>query len=293
MLPKLISKSLLVFLLLLTPLATRGYYSPGKPSGFMNDYARMLSAEERQSLEAKLDNFEKETSNEIAVVTIESLQGDTVENFAVKLFEEWGIGKKEKDNGALVLVAKDDRRMRIEVGYGLEGALTDAQSFWITESIMKPAFRTGDYYAGIDGAVDKIVGATRGEYVPSDIGSESNGKVSNVFGWFWIGFFLLTFLSAVLGRTKSWWGGGIVGGVIGLVVGLVSGFLFMGLISLIVLIPLGLLFDFLVSRSYGRAKETGHYPWWFGGGRGGFGGGGGFGGFGGGHSGGGGSSNSW
>ena len=100
----------------------------------------MISAEQKQTLETKLSQFEKDTSNELSVVTIEDLKGDTIENFAVKLFEDWGIGKKDKDNGVLLLIAKNDRQMKIEVGYGLEGALTDAQSFWIIQNVMRPAF---------------------------------------------------------------------------------------------------------------------------------------------------------
>jgi len=117
------------------------YTNPGSPTGFVNDFAGVFSGEQKATLEQKLVTFEKETSNEITVVTIKALDGDTIENFAVKLFEDWEIGKKDKDNGVLVLLAMDDRQMRIEVGYGLEGALTDAQSFWIINKIMKPAFQ--------------------------------------------------------------------------------------------------------------------------------------------------------
>src|SRR3989344_5277330 len=104
------------------------YTSPGSPSGFVNDFAQMMSAGARAQLEQKLVQLEKDSTNEISVVTINNLDGDTIENFAVKLFQEWGIGKTKNDNGILLLIAKDDRKMRIEVGYGLEGALTDAQS---------------------------------------------------------------------------------------------------------------------------------------------------------------------
>ncbi|MDD5071199.1 MAG: TPM domain-containing protein [Patescibacteria group bacterium] len=270
------------------------YYNPGTPSGFVNDYAGMMSESEKQSLEVKLVNFESQTSNEIAVVIIPSLDGDTIENFAVRLFEDWKIGKAKNDNGILVLVAKEDRQMRIEVGYGLEGALTDAQSFWIIDGIMKPAFREEKYYEGIDQAIDKVIAATQGEYIPESQARESSGS----FDWetiFWLGLFAMIWMASILGRSKSWWVGGVIGGIIGIVIGLIKGFLFFGLASIAILIPFGLLFDFIVSKNYAKHKAGGTIPWWIGGGRGGRGGfgGGGFGGFGGGFSGGGGASGRW
>ena len=274
------------------------YFSPGMPTGFVNDYADLLNSEQKNNLEQKLSQFEKETSNEISVVTIQNMQGDTIENFAVKLFEEWGIGKKDKDNGILILVAKDERKMRIEVGYGLEGALTDAQSFWIIDQVMKPAFRNNDYYGGLNEATDKIMSSIKGEFqIPQQDSASTFDELAPavilaVFFIIWLSLFFLRFLG-VLSKSKSWWGGGIAGGVIALIVGLVftsvSGF-----VSALILIPLGLWLDYTVSRRYTVIKEASQpLPWWIGG-RGGSGfGGGGFGGFGGGRSGGGGSSGSW
>ncbi|MFH1522921.1 MAG: TPM domain-containing protein [Patescibacteria group bacterium] len=267
------------------------YYNPGTPDGFVNDYAGMLNESEKQTLEDKLVQFEKDSSNEISVVTIPSLEEDVIENFAVKLFEDWGIGKTKNDNGVLVLIARDDRQMRIEVGYGLEGALTDAQSWYIIDKIMKPAFQNEDYYSGIDQAVDKIIAATKGEYIPE---SQPEGKSNNWEMIFWVGIFIFMWIASVLGRSKSWWAGGVLGGVAGVIIGLIKGFILVGLVSLAVLIPFGLLFDFIVSKNYAKHKSRGSIPWWIGGGKGGRGGfGGGFGGFGGGSSGGGGASGSW
>ena len=279
-------------LLFFVAMPALAYYNPGKPTGFVNDYAGMMSESEKQSLETKLVNFESQTSNEISVVTISSLDGDTIENFAVRLFEDWKIGKAKNDNGILVLIAKEDRQMRIEVGYGLEGALTDAQSFWIIDDIMKPAFRSEDYYKGIDGAVDKIMAATQGEYIPESEPAKglSSGAWENIF---WLGLFAVIWMASILGRSKSWWAGGIVGGVIGVIIGIVKGFVILGLVSIVILIPFGLFFDFIVSKNYAKHKASGTIPWWIGGGRGGRGGRGGFGGFGGGFSGGGGASGRW
>ena len=279
----------------LAPLFVFAYQNPGTPTGFVNDFSGMLTAEQKQSLETKISGFEKDTSNELSVVTIPNLGGDTIENFAVKLFEDWRIGKSKKDNGVLLLISRDDRQMRIEVGYGLEGALTDAQSFWLIQNVLKPAFQKGDYYGGINGGVDGIISITKGEFKP-DINSTGNGgmNIDSVFLLLWVSWIFFVWMGSILARSKSWWGGGIAGGVIALAVGigftLVSGF-----ISALILIPLGLWLDKVVSGRYTVAKETGQpLPWWIGGRRGGSGfGGGGFGGFGGGRSGGGGSSGSW
>lgn len=277
---------------LLIPFVVFGYQNPGMPTGFVNDFAGMLTTEQRQSLETKIADFEKETSNELSMVIVPNLGGDTIENFAVKLFEDWEIGKKSKDNGVLLLIARDDRQMRIEVGYGLEGALTDAQSFWIIQNVLKPAFQKGDYFGGINGGVDAIVSITKGEFKP-DIKPTVNGgfNTNSIFFLIWVSWIFFVWIGSILARSKSWWGGGIVGGIIALIIGLgfamVSGF-----ISALILIPLGLWLDRVVSRKYTIAKEMGQpLPWWIGG-RGGSGGGG-FGGFGGGRSGGGGSSGSW
>ncbi len=287
MLPMFRSKLLFI---LLFPLLALAYASPGNPGGFVNDYAGLLNSGQRQQLETKLSDFEKTTGNEIVIATISNLDGDTIENFAVKLFEEWKIGKKGNDNGILVLIAKEDRKMRIEVGYGLEGVLTDAQSFWIIDRIMKPSFQQENYYQGIDGAVDKIIAAIGGEKIPE----EDIGNKMDYFSLLFFFFIILTWLASILGRSKSWWAGGVIGGIIGLVIGIIKGFLFFGIISMAILVPLGLLLDFKVSRAYRAGKETGRFPWWIGGGgRWGGGSGRGFGGFGGGRSGGGGASGGW
>ena len=287
-------KYFLIFLLF--PFFAGAYYNPGVPAGFVNDYAEMLSSEQRAALEQKLSIFEEETSNEIAVVTIPSLRGDTIENFAVTLFKEWGVGKENRDNGILLLIARDERKIRIEVGYGLEGALTDAQSFQIIDTLMKPAFRAEEYYGGIDEATDAMIVATRGEYISYQSDTDS-GDSSTFYGatvWFFV--IILLQMLRMLAVSKSWWGGGVVGGIAGFFITLFFGLFYIGLAAIAVLIPLGLLIDFFLSRSFSRSRSAGVYPWWFhrGGGSPSSGSGSSsFGGFGGGHSGGGGASSDW
>ncbi len=279
------------FMVLIVPLMVFGYISPGVPSGFVNDFANLLTTEQRQTLEAKLQAFEQSSSNEITVATIQSLNGDTIENFAEKLFKEWSIGKKKQDNGILLLIAKDDRNMRIEVGYGLEGALTDAASGRIIQKILRPAFQSEDFYGGINAAVDAMIAATKGEY--ELINRAEKMSDDDIMFWIYAVAFALMWLSSILGRSKSWWVGGVIGGAVGVMLGLIYGFLWVGLLTMITLVPVGLIFDFFTSRAYHRSiSEHRRLPWYFGGG-GGSGSGGGFGGFGGGSSGGGGASGRW
>lgn len=283
---------------LFAPILSFAYTSPGQPSGLVNDYANIISAESRATLESELLTFGKETSTQITIVTVENLGGDTIDNFAVKLFEEWGIGQTGKDNGALLLIARDDHQLRIEVGYGLEGVLTDALSSQIIRNIITPSFKNGDYNTGILEGARAMMAATRGEYTAESANSRSGGFNMDL-GWlFFVVFIILRTLALFLARTPSWWAGGVLGGVVGGLIGLFAGFLYTGLVALVVLVPLGFLTDFYLSRSYKAHQAGGAMPWWLmlGSHRRGSGshfGGGGFGGFGGGRSGGGGSSGSW
>ena len=266
---------------------------PDRPQSFVNDYANVLSVEDKNSLENKISNFEKQTSNEIAVVIIPSLDGDVVENVAQNIFTKWGIGKKDKNNGVLLLVAMDERKTRIHTGYGVEGDLTDLATSYIQSEIMTPAFRESNYFAGIDGALNKIIESLNGnEIVPEGYSKEGEKTVIS-FGFFVFAFVILQWIIAILGRSKSWWGGGILGAAIGGAVWLFASLsLVFSIFLFFFFIVFGLGLDFFVSRKYQAVKNAGgHFPWWIGGG--GFGGGKSGGGFGGGFSGGGGSSGSW
>jgi len=269
------------------------YISPGKPTGFVNDFALMLKPETVTSLNQNLTEFANINGSEISIVTINKLEDETIETYAEKLFQEWGIGKAKEDNGILLLISKEDREMRIEVGYGLEPIITDIESSQIINNVLVPAFRERNFDQGIISAVSRLEtdiknGGPEFASVPTKI---SNIHLGDYFIYILVG---IVYLSALFGRSKSWWAGGVVGGMLGIFIGLIKGFMYVGLISLLVLVPFGLLFDFLVSKSYTKHKTNGTTPpWWLGGGRGGGFGGGGFGGFGGGMSGGGGSSGRW
>src|SRR3989339_2239800 len=188
------------------------YVSPGSPTGFVNDFAGLLSGEQKNTLEQTLEQNKTETGNEIVVVTVANLGGDTVENFAEKLFQEWGIGEEGKDNGALLLVALEDRAMRIEVGYGLEGALTDSIAGKIIRNDITPQFRDGNYYEGIRLAVDQMIAVTKGEgYAGSSALSENVDIGEWIPQAFFFIFFFFQWVGSILARSKSWWLGGVIG----------------------------------------------------------------------------------
>lgn len=289
-----IKKAALIAAVVLVCGVAFAYTSPGKPLGYVSDFAHILKQNEVEVLEATLTELEKNTGSEIAVVTIQNLGGDTVENYAVLLFEEWKIGKKGQDNGALFLIAVEDREMRIEVGYGLEPLLTDAESAYILNKIVTPAFREGDYYGGITATTERIARVISGEETPAVPEEDLSGNVEAFFNWAFFVLFFFVYLGSVLARSKSWWGGGVVGGIIGIAIGIFFGFIYTGIVAFTALVLFGLLFDFIVSSTYRRDISSGRtHPWWIGGGGSSGSRGGGFGGFGGGSSGGGGASGSW
>jgi uncharacterized protein len=134
------------------------------PKGFVNDYANVLSGDAKLKLESFLAQFEQKTTAEITVVTVNTTSPLTIEQYAVELFGKWGIGKKGKDNGILLLVASADRKVRIEVGYGLEGAVTDLQSKVIIQDFIVPNFRKGDYDQGVTSAAVVLAKIVADEY---------------------------------------------------------------------------------------------------------------------------------
>lgn len=167
-----------------------------KPSGFLNDYAGILTATQRNEIENYLRKIEKETTNEIAVVILKSLNGRNLEEYANEIFNEWKIGKKGKDNGVLILISMAERKIRIEVGYGLEPYLTDATCGRIIRRVMAPEFRKGNFYKGIKKSIEVIDKITRGEKV-AYVGKE-NPPPPPSFLIFWFGI-LLFFAFGILG----------------------------------------------------------------------------------------------
>jgi len=130
----------------------------------VSDFTNTLEFTQWRALESQLKRFEDSTSTQIAVVMISSLQGEDITEFALKVAEANKIGRKGKDNGVLILIAKDDKKIRFEVGYGLEGSLPDALCDQIIRNEIRPRFREGDFYTGISAGLDAVIQATKGEY---------------------------------------------------------------------------------------------------------------------------------
>ncbi|QXM09729.1 TPM domain-containing protein [Geomonas subterranea] len=241
----------------------------------VNDYASMLSPQVAQQLESELAAFESSDSTQIVVLTIPSLEGEVLEQYSIKVVEKWQLGQKGKDNGALLLVVKNDRKIRIEAGRGLEGKLTDLMSGRIIRNEITPAFKRGQYDLGIARGVGAIMATVRGEYQaqPSDLRHGKKGAPPILT--------LLLFVlvaSVFLGGISRLLGG--IAGAVGLPVAAFISFsgismLLMGLLAVVGFLA-GLFIAFLFS-SGGRGGFMGGPPFF-----GGYGGGGGFGGFGGG-----------
>jgi len=180
-----------------------------KPTGYLNDFAGLLTPSQKDEIEKKLVDIEKETTNEISVVIINSLEGKTIEEYANEIFNGWGIGKKGKDNGVLILISLNEKKVRIEVGYGLEGYLPDSICGRIIRDIMVPEFRKNDFYKGIKEAIETIDNILKGEKIEIE-SSQSHPPMGFLFFWYLfciifglfslglIGFFLEIFVISLL-----------------------------------------------------------------------------------------------
>jgi uncharacterized protein len=138
---------------------------PPKPAGYFNDYANVVSIDTARRFNEQLAQFERETSNQVLVAVFAKMETDSdVADYTRRVAQSWGVGQKDRRNGAVLFVFIQDRKTYIQVGYGLEGVLPDATAFDITENQIKPRFRTGDYQGGLAAGIDSICAAIRGEY---------------------------------------------------------------------------------------------------------------------------------
>lgn len=234
------------------------------PPRLVNDFAGVLSPEEEQQLERQLVAYDDSTSNQVAIVLVKTLDDYPIEEYALRLFRGWGIGNKKTNNGVLILAAIDDRKIRIEVGYGLEGAIPDITANHIIQNDIAPNFRSRDYFQGLSQAAASIVKAAAGEYkAPANYRKKKGGGSAIPFG-----FIVFVIIMIILFGGRRGGGGGFMSRR-----------------------GSGWLGPFIVGSMLGRGSSDSGW----GGGGGGWsgGGGGGFGGFGGGSSGGGGASGSW
>ncbi|WAF92272.1 TPM domain-containing protein [Aeromonas hydrophila] len=170
-------------------------------SGRVVDEASLMSRKQAHQLTQQLAAFEKRSGIQLVVVSIDTLAGDTIEEYGYQLGRHWGIGQKGKDNGVLLLIAQDERKVRIEVGYGLEGALPDAIAANIIQTRILPAFKRGDMVAGVVAGSQAIMQALAGEYKPVENASKDK------LGGPWL-FILMVIVMIVLHNLRDGGGGG-------------------------------------------------------------------------------------
>ena len=193
---------------------------PERPEGRVTDRTGTLTRDQIAALEGKLVAFERETTNQIAILLIPSLEGDSLEDYSIRLAERWKIGQQGRNNGVILLIVKNDRKLRIEVGYGLEGALPDALAGTIIRNEIGPRFREGQFYQGIDAGVNAIIAATKGEYKAGPRRTKS--QLDSLLPFLIVGAFIIFFMIAASraqrrhyhsGGSRGWnSGGGFFGG---------------------------------------------------------------------------------
>lgn len=155
-------------------------------TGRVVDEAGLLDAAKRTEIEAKLTALEEKTTDQLVVVTVHSLQGRTIEEYGYRLGRAWAIGQKDKNNGVLLIVAPNERKVRVEVGYGLEGALPDAISNLIIQNVILPRFKANDYPGGITSGVDEIIKVLSGEGGEWKQPVEPKKNRTTLLGLFWL-----------------------------------------------------------------------------------------------------------
>jgi uncharacterized protein len=259
-------KIILIISMMLFPLPLMALDAP-QLTGRVNDHAGMLSPETKQRLEQKLAAFEVETSNQIAVLTVPSLQGDDIDQFSIRVAEAWKLGQKGKDNGVLLVLAQAERKVRIEVGMGLQGVLPDITAGRIIRETMRPHLKSGNFDQGITVAVDSIIAATKGEFKGTGQSPQQHTakKTSSSF----VTFFLIAAVAAViLGLFSRYLGG--AAGAVGLPLAASMAFPGLGLITLLMLAAGGLIGGFLLSMlvagMFGGGGGGGFYGGGWGGG---------------------------
>lgn len=258
-------KFFLILILFSIQFATAQTIQPRpNPPQAVNDFGNFLEPFQKEALERKLTNYNDSTSSAILIITVPDLQGYDIAELALKYLREWGIGTKDKNNGVIILVSKEERKARIETGYGMEGVLPDITAKHIIDEVMIPNFKANDYYRGFDQTIDAIILAARGEY-------KSDAKPNSGRGGFPIKgiFFIIVIIIIIISKIGGGGGGNYMSR---------RGSRGLG----------GLGWFFLGNMLGGGGRSSGGFGGGFGGG-----GGGGFGGFGGGSGGGGGASGGW
>lgn len=246
-----------IFVLGWLPLAAFGLEVP-RLEGYVNDYAGMIQSSTKSRLEEALKAFEQSDSTQIVVLTIPSLEGDSIEEFGIRAAEKWKIGQQGKDNGVLLIVSKQERKIRIEVGRGLEGKLTDLMAGRVIDQVIKPKFKQSDFDGGFITGVSALISATRGEFKagPKSVSRKQKSFPPFLTFLLFFGIFIL-----ILGSLSRILGG--IAGAIGLPAFVYLTVLPVGIIIIILLALVGLGAGFFLpslfsSRGFGRGGFGGH-----------------------------------
>jgi uncharacterized protein len=197
-------KYTLLFSIFLVAVILRGQPSvPDRPNPprLVNDFAGLLSADENRQLERELVSYNDSSSNQMAVVTLKSLGDYAIEDYALEMGRKWGVGRKAKNNGVLIIVSVDPRKINISPGYGLEGALPDLLCKRIITNEITPSFKQGQYYLGLSNGVKSIRSAAKGEYVNEDKGKNSGGDDFSF--WLFIILFGIILLFIIISSNRN------------------------------------------------------------------------------------------
>lgn len=228
-------------------------------TGRVVDRTGTLTSDQIVNLDNTLQAFEQRKGSQIAVLIVPTTEPETIEQFSIRVAEAWKIGRKKIDDGAILVVAKDDRRLRIEVGYGLEGALTDVTSKRIIDEVITPKFRQGDFAGGISAGVDRMIGVIDGEPLPEPKRQQQSTSVfDNLESFGPVAFFaVLVFggiFRSIFGRLL---GAAVTGGLVGLVIWFLAGTLAVAAIIGAIAFVFTLIGDSVVSSGGGRGGWSG------------------------------------
>ena len=271
-------------LLAALPLGAQEQIPVPKLAAHVVDLTGTLATDERARLESKLADFEQRRGSQVVVLLVPSIGTEAIEDFATRVTDEWQLGRKGVDDGVLFAIAKQERKMRIQTGRGVQGTLTDILSKRIVADIAAPKFRTGDFAGGIDAAADAIMKAIEGESLPLPKSPSRGTKVDTVssYGDFlWMAFFIVPVVAMVLrGVVGRFFGSALTGGLTGVAAAWIFGSLLLGLVAAFIAFLVGLFMGRGVSSGtrgggWGGGGWSGGGGGWSGGGGGSWGGGGG------------------